>query len=359
MLFRSHGLAQYIVVNSGSSATFTAPVSNATAYAWTLDGSSVGTNSRTFTYSPNKIDVGTHDLLVYQTLTTGGTTTGEWGVRVRIQVPTSTITYYVSTTGSDTNSGTIGAPFATMDKAASVIRSLSRPLPAGGVTVFLMSGTYWRTTTLTLTGSDSGTASAPIIYSAYPGASVVITTGTPILSSAWSQLALSETNRLTPGVNPAQYWETDASHFTNKGPYPASYSTWPVRNSLASTTSVPDVFYNDSRAWMSRYPNWDASNPSATTNLAMDGVATDITGTNYLNTSGTYLNSSGTAVAVGGAYHYYPADASHVTRWQTALTNGGLWVQGFWRVPWQNNMAQVIGIDTVNQVIEFSPNVNI
>jgi fibronectin type 3 domain-containing protein len=358
-VFAPRGRAQYTIVNSGSSATFTAPVATATAYAWTLDGSSVGTNSQTFAYSPNNIDVGTHDLLVYQTLATGGTTTGQWGIRVNIPIPTSTITYYVSTTGSDTNSGTIGAPFATIDKAASVIRSLPRPLPAGGVTVFLLSGTYWRTSSFTLSGSDSGTASAPIIYSAFPGDTAVLTTGTPLLSASWSQLALSETNRLTQGVNPAQFWEADASHFTNKGPYPASYGTWPVRNSLANTTSVPDVFYNDSRAWLSRYPNYNTSNESATTNLAMDGVATDITGTNYLNTSGTYLSSTGTAVRVGGAFHYYSSDASHVTRWQTALSNGGLWVQGFWRVEWQNNLAQVIGIDTVNQVIELSPNANI
>jgi hypothetical protein len=358
-LFAARGLAQYIVVNSGSSATFTAPLAGATGYAWTLDGSSVGTNSQTFTYSPNNIDVGTHDILVYQTLSTGGTSIGEFGVRVRITIPASTITYYVSPTGSDSNAGTMGAPFKTLDEAAATVRALSRPLPAGGVTVYLLSGTYWRTSSLTLTGSDSGTASAPIIYSAYPGATAVISTGTPILSASWSQLALSETNRLTQGMNPAQYWETDASHFTNKGPYPASYSTWPVRNASASTTSVPDVFYNDARAWLSRYPAFDGTNESATTNLAMDGVAADITGTAYLNTSGTYLTSSGTAVAVGGAYHYYPADASHVTRWQTALTNGGVWVQGFWRVPWQNNLAQVMAIDTGNQVIEFSPSVNI
>ncbi len=62
---------------------------------------------------------------------------------------------------------------------------------------------------------------------------------------------------------------------------------------------------------------------------------------------------------VGGAFHYYPADASHVTRWQSALSHGGVWVQGFWRVIWQNNLAQVIGIDTVNQVIELSPSANI
>ena len=348
--------AQYTVVDSGSSATFTAPVADATAYAWTLDGSSVGTNSHTFSYAPVNPDVGTHDLIVYQTLATGGTTTAEWGVRVRIPIPTSPITYYVSTMGSDANNGSIGAPFRTLEAAQTAIRALSKPLPAGGVTVFLRSGTHWRTSTLSLTGSDSGTPSAPIIYSGYPGESVVLSTGTALASSAWAQLALSETNRVTTGVDVTRIWETNASAFTNKGPYPVKYGTWPVRNAQAVTTSVPDVFYKGARVWLSRYPNHDPSFDYLTPNLKMNGIVPDITGTGSLNTSGTYLTSSGSAVSVGGAFHYYSADAAHVTRWMTALSHGGLWLQGFWRVTWQSDLAKVLDIDTANQVIEFAPN---
>ena len=360
MLFLALGCtqvrAQYTAVDSGSSATFTAPVADATAYTWTLDGSSVGTTSHTFTYTPANWDVGTHDLIVYQTLATGGTTTAEWGVRVRIPIPTSSIKLYVSTTGSDSNNGSIGAPFRTLEAAQTAIRAMSKPLQAGGVTVFLRSGTHWRTSTFSLTGSDSGTPSAPVIYSAYPGESVVLTTGTALASSAWAQLALSETNRVTTGVDVTRIWETNASALTNKGPYPVKYGTWPVRNAQAVTTSVPDVFYRGVRVWLSRYPNHDPSFDYLTANLKMNGVVPDITGTGSLNTSGTYLNSSGTAVAVGGAFKYYSTDADHVTRWMTALSHGGLWLQGFWRVTWQSDLAKVLDIDTVNQVIEFAPN---
>jgi len=354
-LFSGTAWAQYTVVNSGSNAVFTAPLATASAYAWTLDGSSVGTNSRTFTYSAGNFDVGTHDLIVYQTLATGGTTSREWGVRVKIPIPTSPIVYYVAPTGSDSNGGSINAPFNTLERALTAIRGVSKPFSAGGVTVFLRSGTYWRTSTFTLTGTDCGTPTAPIIFSSYPGETAVLSTGTALPSSAWSQLALSETNRVTSGVDPTRIWETDASNYTNKGPYPAHYSTWPVRNALdASAKSVPDVFYNDARVWLSRYPNHNLTDDSLTPNLAMDGIAADSTGTNYLNTSGTYLTSSSAPVKVGGAFYYYPSDESHVSRWKTAITHGGLWLQGYWRVTWQSDLCQVLDIDSGNQVIEFA-----
>ena len=132
MLFSSRAQASYTIVDSGSNQTFTAPAAGAIGYAWTLDGSSVGTNNSTFTYAPDQTAVGTHDLIVQQTLATGGTTAAEWGVQVNIPIPASTIQYYVSVTGTDTNNGSIGAPFGTLEGALNAIRALPRPLRREG-----------------------------------------------------------------------------------------------------------------------------------------------------------------------------------------------------------------------------------
>lgn len=59
-------------------------------------------------------------------------------------------TYYVSTTGSDTNPGTATAPFKTFAKAASVLTA--------GSTLQVAAGTYHETLAI----ANSGTASAPI-----------------------------------------------------------------------------------------------------------------------------------------------------------------------------------------------------
>jgi parallel beta-helix repeat protein len=80
-------------------------------------------------------------------------------------------TYYVSPTGSDTNTGTIDSPFLTVQHAQSVA--------VAGDMVYLRGGTY-SMSNAQISNDDglyssvtylnkSGTASAPIEYSAYPG----------------------------------------------------------------------------------------------------------------------------------------------------------------------------------------------
>ena len=73
-------------------------------------------------------------------------------------------TYYIATSadgGSDSNSGAIGSPFASINKAASVA------LP--GDTVFVRGGTYNFNAVQSIGSSRSGTAAAPIKLFANPG----------------------------------------------------------------------------------------------------------------------------------------------------------------------------------------------
>ncbi len=81
--------------------------------------------------------------------------------------------YFVSTTGSDSAAGSFTAPWKTMTKLRSTVKA--------GDTVYLRAGT-WNTldndrSTLLVNGV-SGTASAPITVSGYPGETAVISAGT-------------------------------------------------------------------------------------------------------------------------------------------------------------------------------------
>ena len=354
--------------DAGTTQNFTARA-DATDAAWTLDGVAVSTTNA-FTYAPDISDVGPHLLAVDQTLANNTHVLRQWKVTVNIPVPVSSVNYYVSPTGLDTNGGTLAAPFKTLDKAAATVRGLARPLPAGGVTVWLRGGTYFRTATLALTGSDSGTAAAPVIYRAYPGETPVISAGKAQPASAFSTLAASEQGRVTPGLDPTTIKEMDlgTAGVMNKAAFPALFDQWPTYNVYHPSTDggLCELLFNGKRMFLSRYPNHaiptDGSDPAHcddvnTTYLAMDGVTpgADTAGTGYLNGPGTYTDSSGKAVSVGGAFYYYPADAAHVQRWQTALSKGGLWLQGYWRVPWQINGVKITGIDTAKRVFEFDP----
>lgn len=71
--------------------------------------------------------------------------------------------YYVSTSGSDGNAGTLAAPWRTIKKA------FDTPLPNGS-TVYIMAGTY----TERLVASKSGSVSAPITFTNYQGQVVTV-----------------------------------------------------------------------------------------------------------------------------------------------------------------------------------------
>ncbi|MEU6718081.1 right-handed parallel beta-helix repeat-containing protein [Nonomuraea sp. NPDC046802] len=89
----------------------------------------------------------------------------------RAEAATPSATFYVSPAGKDSNDGSPGAPFATLEAARDAIRALKSAsgLPRGGVTVYLRGGRHERSSTFSLGAQDSGTEAAPIIYRGYRG----------------------------------------------------------------------------------------------------------------------------------------------------------------------------------------------
>ncbi len=71
-------------------------------------------------------------------------------------------TYYVATTGSDTNAGTLSAPFQTIQKGVSVL--------SAGDTLAIEGGTYTKPVTI----SANGSAESPITITNYNNQSVAI-----------------------------------------------------------------------------------------------------------------------------------------------------------------------------------------
>jgi hypothetical protein len=82
---------------------------------------------------------------------------------------TTATTRYVSTTGNDSNLGTIGAPWLTIQHAANSV--------SAGATVYVFGGVYNESVNF----PSSGTASAPITFESFPGETAVIDgTGVPV-----------------------------------------------------------------------------------------------------------------------------------------------------------------------------------
>ena len=88
--------------------------------------------------------------------------------------------WFVAPNGLDNNPGTLAQPFKTIQHAAGLAEH-------GDTAVFLRAGTYHET----VTPAHSGTASAPITYSAYNNEIVTID-GADLLTG-WTKLAGSST----------------------------------------------------------------------------------------------------------------------------------------------------------------------
>jgi hypothetical protein len=104
----------------------------------------------------------------------------------------TTINLYVSPDGDDRNSGTIKAPFATIEAARNAIRKIKQERGnnlQNNITVFLREGTYQLDRPLIFTSEDSGTKNYPITYKAYRGEKPIISGGKTL--SNWQKITLN------------------------------------------------------------------------------------------------------------------------------------------------------------------------
>ncbi len=92
--------------------------------------------------------------------------------------------YHVSPTGSDTNAGTVAAPFATLARARDAICQ-SGQAGKQAITVHLADGTYFLGDTFTLMARDSGSADAPITYRAKTEGKVILSGALEISALKW------------------------------------------------------------------------------------------------------------------------------------------------------------------------------
>ena len=127
---------------------------------------------------------------------------------------------YVSPTGSDAAAGTISAPFATVARA----RDKADTLKSGSsVTVWLRGGKYYMSEPVTFSAANSGTASNPIIYKAYPGEK-------PVLSG---------------GIKVSPTWTTSSGSI--------------MVATIPTNLIVDQLFLNGTRQILARYPNFTTS----------------------------------------------------------------------------------------------------
>jgi hypothetical protein len=128
----------------------------------------------------------------------GGAATGTGGAAGA--PPLSSNSYFVSPTGSDSNPGTMSAPFQTITKARDVVRTVNTGMTQD-LTVYLRGGTYPISSTVAFGPSDSGMNGHRIVYQAFPGETPVLNgatqvTGWTVASGNVYRASLNRTTKL-------------------------------------------------------------------------------------------------------------------------------------------------------------------
>jgi len=89
--------------------------------------------------------------------------------------------FYVSpNNGSDSNSGTLTQPFATIQKARDAVRSINGSM-TGDIIVYLRGGNYYLDSTISMDERDSGSNGYQVVYQNYPGEEPKIYGGKPVV----------------------------------------------------------------------------------------------------------------------------------------------------------------------------------
>ncbi|MEU0559208.1 ricin-type beta-trefoil lectin domain protein [Dactylosporangium sp. NPDC006015] len=93
-------------------------------------------------------------------------------------------TFYVAPDGSDTNAGTIAAPFKTVQRARDAVRTVNANM-TGDIYVYLRGGSYPISSTIEFAPSDSGTNGYRVVYAAYQNERPVLEAGVQV--TGWTQ----------------------------------------------------------------------------------------------------------------------------------------------------------------------------
>lgn len=164
--------------------------------------------------------------------------------------------FYVDNSGSDMNSGTIDAPFKTLEMARNKIREMnaSGTYPEGGVTVYLRGGEYELTKSLELSAADSGKEGSPVVYTAYPGESVRITGGKKLSYSDFKPIAAEMSAKLIDKSAASKVLQIDLGKLGIE-----DLGTLSRRGYGISADVLPqaELYIDGSRKQLSRWPNQD------------------------------------------------------------------------------------------------------
>ena len=240
------------------------------------------------------------------------TVSGWCGLGVNASAEATVKQFYVATNGSDSNDGSISAPFATLQAARDAARTVD-----GEVIINLREGMYQVNSTLELTAADSNTT-----YRAYKNEKVVLNGANRLDPAAFQSISEAAREKLVDQINADKIKMIDLKAqgiteygslkcmgfgaYRDNGKYPAA------------------LYYENQMMTVARYPNDD-----------------------YVET-GTVLNAGTQGTSNGFTVKTDPTTASRMANWTDA---NDVWVFGYFIHDWAEAHLPIASMDATEGTI--------
>ena len=238
------------------------------------------------------------------------------------------LVFYVSVSGNDAWSGRLPAPnaqksdgpFATLERARDAVREVKRDGFHGNVAVFVRGGVYPITHTLLFDSTDSGTPTAPIVWSGYKNETARLVGGTAV--KGFALVTDSEVLARLPAEVRGKVLVADLKH---RGI--SDYGTIP--NGI-------DLYCKGNRMPIARYPNagW----------LSIADVPQR--GDSLMNPGDEKIIRNGHPA--GRHYGYFTYSGNRPSSWKESAD---IWMHGYFAWDWRDAYQKVSRIDTATHSI--------
>ncbi|MCK9266084.1 right-handed parallel beta-helix repeat-containing protein [bacterium] len=161
----------------------------------------------------------------------------------------STLNFYISPSGKDSNRGTKNSPFRTISRAQEEVRATKKKgTHKGGISIFFREGTYFLQEPIVFSQEDSGTEDSPIVYRSYPNENVKIVGGIKITN--FMPLKQPEILKRLPEEARKEVWVADL-----KSQGIDDYGTLLNRGFGPTNLSAMELIYNGEIMHLARWPN--------------------------------------------------------------------------------------------------------
>ena len=230
--------------------------------------------------------------------------------------------FFVAGSGSDSAAGSRAKPFASLDRARDAARNAHRRNPAETTTIWLREGDYHVTKTFDLTGEDSNS-----VYRSVAGEAVRIIGARTLKAGDFHRISSPETlARIAPELR-GKIVECDlqAAGIVHRKAYPDLFN---------DQGGIVSLYFAGVRMPIAQFPN----NGFTMMKRVLD------TGGGLQDRNWSTPNN--TKPAGTGTFEYREDAYAHFERWQKQLDRG-VWLKGYWRIPWQNEAVRLLSIDTV------------